>query len=297
MLGKLVWDMHCNFDKLWVQMLTHKYVKEGSFLGTSLHYGSPIWNSIFKAKEELKEGYVFRVGNGESLFWYSPWSSFGLLCDHVFAVAIQDASLQIKDICINNQWQLHNLATQLPDHVKTSLQNTCLFLNPNVHDNYIWGGTTDGVYTAKAGFQWLQSKKGGGDITLNWSSIWKIPGPEKLCFLIWLAWHDSLPTMQSLQKRGVVQSPFCTRCIAGVEETVLHCLRDCNLPRQLWQQLGMDEPIFFQYDNFVSWQLGALEGISASLFLAGMWTSWCTRNAKCLGGEDILVHKSRQSRQ
>lgn len=54
-------------------------------------------------------------------------------------------------------------------------------------------------------------KKGEGDITLNWTSIWKIPGPEKLCFLIWLAWHDSLPTMQSLQKRGVVQSPFCTR--------------------------------------------------------------------------------------
>lgn len=53
MLGKLVWDMHCKSDKLWVQMVSQKYVKDGPFLDTPLHYGSPIWNSIFKAKEVL----------------------------------------------------------------------------------------------------------------------------------------------------------------------------------------------------------------------------------------------------
>lgn len=61
MLRKHVWDMQCQSDKLWVQMLSHKFVKGRSFLHTPLHYGSPIWNSIFKAKEVLKEGYKFRV--------------------------------------------------------------------------------------------------------------------------------------------------------------------------------------------------------------------------------------------
>lgn len=68
MLGKLVWDMHCKSNKLWVQMLSQKYVKGGAFLDTSLTYGSPIWRSIFKAKEVLRQGYHFRIGNGESLF-------------------------------------------------------------------------------------------------------------------------------------------------------------------------------------------------------------------------------------
>lgn len=104
MLGKLVWDMHRNTDKLWVQMITQKYVKEGPFLSTTLHYGSPIWNSIFKAKEELKSGYQFQVGNGESLFWHTPWTTLGPLCNHVFAVNIQDTNKQIKDLYINNQW-------------------------------------------------------------------------------------------------------------------------------------------------------------------------------------------------
>lgn len=92
MLGKLVWDMHCNSHKLWVQMLSHKYVKDGCFFYTTLHYGSPIWNAIFKAKEDLKEGFQFRVGNGESFFWYSPWTVMGPLCHQVFAVNIQDTN-------------------------------------------------------------------------------------------------------------------------------------------------------------------------------------------------------------
>lgn len=86
MLGKLVWDMHCNSDKLWVQMMLKKYVREGDFLDAPLHYGSPIWNSIFKAKEDLKVGFKYRLRDGASLFWYTPWSIYGPLCNHVFVV-------------------------------------------------------------------------------------------------------------------------------------------------------------------------------------------------------------------
>lgn len=56
-LGKLVWDLHYRMDKLWVQMLTMNHMKDGSFLNSSCSSGSPIWNSIFKAKEVLKEGF------------------------------------------------------------------------------------------------------------------------------------------------------------------------------------------------------------------------------------------------
>lgn len=64
MLGKLIWNMHCKENKLWVQLLTQKYIKDGSFLDSKLHYGPPTWNAIFKAKEALKEGYTFSVGTG-----------------------------------------------------------------------------------------------------------------------------------------------------------------------------------------------------------------------------------------
>lgn len=88
MLGRLVWDMQCKKDKLWVQMLMKQYSIDVNFPHTTPWHESRGWNAIFKAKEELKGGYQFRVGNGESLFWYSPWTTIGPLCQHVFAVNI-----------------------------------------------------------------------------------------------------------------------------------------------------------------------------------------------------------------
>lgn len=89
----------------------------------------------------------------------------------------------------------------------------------------------------------------------------------------------------------MTQSADCTRCGAGVEETVVHCVRDCNLPQQRWRQLGLDLPYFFQHEEFEAWQHDMLQGDYAAIFLAGTWKAWCTRNSTCLGGEDIPMHK------
>lgn len=98
--------------------------------------------------------------------------------------------------------------------------------------------------------------------------------------------------MKTLHRRGITQSSNCTRCSVGVEETVVHCIRDCNVPRQMWQQLGMSSPAFFQYDDFMAWQQEMLAGDNVSLFLAGIWRAWCARNAKCLGVKIFTCTKS-----
>lgn len=102
-------------------------MRDGSFLNTTLHYGSSTWNSIFKAKEVLKEGYQLRLGNGESFFWYSPWTTLGPLCYQVFAVNIQDTDKRIRDIYINNQWHFNDLATPIPKVIRNHLSNSTLF--------------------------------------------------------------------------------------------------------------------------------------------------------------------------
>lgn len=80
--------------------------------------------------------------------------------------------------------------------------------------------------------------------------------------------------MKTLHKRGISQSPNCNRCGVGVEETVVHCIKDCNVSRQMWQQLGMDSPAFFQHDDFVAWQQDMIAREYASLFLEGTWKAW-----------------------
>jgi hypothetical protein len=83
MLGKLVWDIHSKQDKLWVNLITQKYVGNQSVLDVPKKAGSVVWNSIMKARNVLRGGYSYRLGNGTSSFWYNHWSEHGRLCDHV----------------------------------------------------------------------------------------------------------------------------------------------------------------------------------------------------------------------
>lgn len=62
-----------------------------------------------KAREVIREGYHFRIGNDQSLFWYAPWTSFGPLCTHIFVVDIHDIALHIKDLFYNNHWHRENI--------------------------------------------------------------------------------------------------------------------------------------------------------------------------------------------
>lgn len=58
MLGNLVWDVHTDSDKLWVQISRHKYVKQESFLDIIKKLGFVIWNSIMKAKYACSQGWI-----------------------------------------------------------------------------------------------------------------------------------------------------------------------------------------------------------------------------------------------
>ena len=72
LLGKLVWELIQSSDKLWVNLLSNKYVAGHKILQASdSPSSSPTWSSIIKAKNVLKAGYSWRVGSGSSSFWFS----------------------------------------------------------------------------------------------------------------------------------------------------------------------------------------------------------------------------------
>jgi len=98
MLGKLVWDIHNNTDKLWVKLSKHKYVGDKPFMDMPNNQGSIVWNSVVKAKAVLRPGFDFRLGDGSSSFWYTPWTSFGKLSNQVLYVDIHDLQLSVSDM-------------------------------------------------------------------------------------------------------------------------------------------------------------------------------------------------------
>ena len=105
-------------------------------------------------------------------------------------------------------------------------------------DILIWPKSKEGVYTVKSGYQLLYEMEDremasasttGGNKKL-WADLWKLRVPKKVKTFAWRACTNSLPTMENLLKRKVVQSALCSKC-RRKPENVVHALWGCEKVR------------------------------------------------------------------
>ncbi|GAU50504.1 hypothetical protein TSUD_409790 [Trifolium subterraneum] len=285
LLGKLVWDMVQSSNKLWVDLLSSKYVKGSTFLLSGNNSsGSPTWSSIIQAKNILKDGFSWRAGSGTSSFWSSHWTTLGQLGALVPYIDIHDLQLSIKDVLSTNSPHTHILYTQLPPSVSDLINNIHIKFNDSIDDAFIWTSNKNGSYTTKSGYNWLLSLQNlvtPHNPSLSWSWIWKLQLPEKIKFFFWLACHNSVPTLSLLNHRKMNLSATCARC--GLrEETFLHCVRDCDFSISIWHHIGFDNPYFFSSMDAHDWLKWGSTGSKAFIFSAGVWWSWRHCNLMCL---------------
>ena len=69
---------------------------------------------------------------------------------------------------------------------------------------------------------------------MSW--VWKVDGPPKIQFFLWLCLHNSIPTCEVLGSRGLNLSPTFPICTKG-NESIEHMLRGCKSTVELWQKL------------------------------------------------------------
>ncbi|GAU47648.1 hypothetical protein TSUD_27720 [Trifolium subterraneum] len=215
LLGKLVWSTHKNSDALWVQVIKHKYINEDLFLTIPKKPGSVTWNAIMKALLALKDGFQFRLGNGNSSFWYTDWSGIGILANQVLYVDIHDIEIRVRDVYID--------------------------------DYFIWKGNLNGLYTAHDGYHWLNRNDFSENPTnvVSWSWLWHIPAPEKIKFFLWTALHKALPTKAMLSHRGILHDSSCPRCNKSI------FFEDDEFYVWLWN--GLDSPSKLLFTAAIWW--------------------------------------------
>ena len=99
LLGKLVWDMLQSSKKLWVDILSDRYVAGPKVLHATTHSSDSVtWSAILRARNILKDGFSWRVGSGSSSFWSWPLSSLGFIGSLAPYIDIHDLQLSIKDV-------------------------------------------------------------------------------------------------------------------------------------------------------------------------------------------------------
>lgn len=116
MLGKLVWALLQDPGKLWVRVLTPKYLGDVSVLeAKSDQSSSPFWKGLLKARDPLTEGFSFNLGNSISSLWFADWSGYGALRQHTPFIHISDSVLTLADMIVDDQWNVSRLCTAIPE--------------------------------------------------------------------------------------------------------------------------------------------------------------------------------------
>ncbi|GAU17063.1 hypothetical protein TSUD_105620 [Trifolium subterraneum] len=239
-----------------------------------------------KALLAIKDGFQFRLGDGNSSFWYTNWSDNGILANQVLYVDIHDLQMRVRDVYIDGKFNLNSLYTPIPPEIVNHLNLLPICLNPLVADRYTWKGNLNGIYTARDGYHWLNRIESTNNSIedISWSWLWHIEAPEKIKFFLWTALHNALPTRAMLSHRRLLSVHVCPRSDIA-EETIMHCLRDCEFVKHLWKTIGFTDQTFFHGDNLYAWLRKGCDSPSMFMFLAALWWIWRARNKLCLANE------------
>jgi len=129
-------------DTLWVLMFKDIYLGENLVLNVTTRKGFPTWNSIVKTIEHLKDRFQFKLGDGNSSFWYSPWLDKEPFCTRVPYVHYHDINWSIKDLVDGNDLKLSRLYSILPTNIINKIISAPHFTVHDVPDVWVWTNCT-----------------------------------------------------------------------------------------------------------------------------------------------------------
>ncbi|XP_057734040.1 uncharacterized protein LOC130949296 [Arachis stenosperma] len=237
LLKKLVWDCLNNSEKLWVQVLKHKYLRNQSGMNAnSRNSSSATWKNIVSAYEHLKEGLHWNIGN--------------------------------KGV----SWEVDSLTMPILHEIKQFICGLRYPSSTELEPKWeCWPAATK-KYSAREGYRWLLEKTLNWNANSNWNWLWNTNISEKFKFTMWLSLHDALPTETFRFKRHLASSDMCKRCNKA-QETMEHCLRDCERSKAIWHMLDPSILDSTAGTALEKWFHKALANNEAS-FGAGLWWVW-----------------------
>ncbi|KAL5157911.1 hypothetical protein HKD37_15G042496 [Glycine soja] len=132
LLGKLIWDLCHNPNKLWVQLVSAKYPWvqfEDLFLYKSLY----TMTSLTYVFEVIKDGFQLKIGRGDSSFWYDSW-----MRDSSLASKVDFVNVNIRDVYTTDGWDFSNLYIEISPSIRDSITVMWLILHHASQVLIVW---------------------------------------------------------------------------------------------------------------------------------------------------------------
>ena len=288
LLAKLNWRFNSEKDSLWAQVLRKKYCTRQRLNSNNTHKlpCSQVWKGIKVGQETFQKGVRWTLGHNSNLsLWYDKWSSSGPL-----RLAIQgpltreEDNFQVKDVLSLTGWSWEKVSLDIPTEIKLEIQATPSALSVGSMDKMCWSGDPKGSFNLKSAYR-LAVGNEINNFDRGW--IWQAKTLPRIQIFVWRCLHNSLGVKTCLNARGLSIDPLCPLCQKH-PETIIHSLRDCDLVKEVWANLGVQGTSSGFYGSTLNLWLS--ENAKAahtvgqhnlpwkSVFLFAIWTIWKRRN-------------------
>ncbi|KAL9670606.1 hypothetical protein QQ045_008160 [Rhodiola kirilowii] len=165
---------------------------------------------------------------------------------------------------------------------------------------YFWKHDSSGTLTVKSAYHLAWKLKenennvvgepsDGKESLRFWKGFWRLKVPHRIKIFGWRLFHDSLPTMQNLSRRGCVVENKCWLC-GKAGEYALHLFRDCWWIKWLLQDLHLPSVVWNNHCTSPGYWLWLSAKVCLEeefkTFLCGLWLGWKHRNSIVHGKEN-----------
>lgn len=245
LLGKICWNFLSKPSSLVARVYKARYFSNTSLFEANRGGGvSFIWSGLWQAKEALKNGFKWVLGDGKRIrIFEDPWvrGKENYMVDNTFTGTSSDMKVCELFIPGERKWdaaKVHNLVT-------ISDANSILAIpipRYQVPDRIAWMNTSDGKYSVKSGYKfwcaqfneckWVTSSPG-------WGKLWKLQIPHKMRVFLWRICRNNIPVHNLLRGKGVDTTIMCPMCLNDVEH-LMHIFLDYNFAKECWKIMSME---------------------------------------------------------
>ncbi len=292
LLAKQVWRLMHNKTSLFYKVFQAKYFLHCSVLDAKLSArGSFAWKRIMGARQVIKKGSIWRVGNGDHIrIWGERWLP---VAHHHTIISPRPQQTTVTHVAhlFAQDTRVWNIAVVKANFLPFEAEIILRIPLCNIRNNnmLIWGGTKTGHYAVRSGYHMLlEDKQREAPRTSNaapqtqvWKSIWSFSIPSKVRHFIWRACRDSLPTRKNLHHRHVLDDPRCPNCSNSVENN-LHALWKCKKLQPIWQSIPwghrLGDASYIDFMDLYYRNMQILQTQELQIFAMLTWLIWFRRN-------------------
>lgn len=213
---------------------------------TCLTGGSFTFRSILHGRDLLREGVVWRIGNGESInVHHDNWIPRRGCLKPLGQQYVQMLT-QVSDLLTEHgtEWDFNKLDVMFTADDAADIKQIAIG-GPNRSDYLAWNFTKNGQFSVRSAYHLRMSMNGlksgrpGPSASLMqhkvWLALWRTNVPNKAKIHTWRLMRNGLAVGSELHRRRIKPGVFCAAC--GREETCYHRFWTCPHSALFWKLL------------------------------------------------------------